>query len=183
MGESNLATAVTPETTDQYLTFTLDSESFATEISKVREVLEYTQITKVPRVPDFLRGVINLRGSVVPVVDLRLQFGMPELKPTIDTCIIILELELNGQQLLLGALADSVQEVIELSSGGLEQPPSLGNQVDTRFIKSMAKHEGRFVIILDINQIFSIQALDQAYRLKESGDVVLPGRGAYAPAV
>lgn len=170
MGEANVVMAGAGESVEQYLTFTLDNESFATEISKVREVLEYTQITKVPRVPAFLRGVINLRGSVVPVVDLRLQFGMPELKPTIDTCIIILELELGGQQLLLGALADSVQEVIELSSAGLEQPPSLGNQIDTRFIKSMAKHEGRFVIVLDINQIFSSQALDQAFRMQESSE-------------
>ncbi|MCP4041146.1 MAG: chemotaxis protein CheW, partial [Gammaproteobacteria bacterium] len=107
----------------QYLTFTLDGESFATEIAQVREVLEFCRITKVPRTPDYMRGVINLRGSVVPVVDLRLQFGMQATEPTIDTCIVIVEVRIDGQSTVLGALADSVQEVIEFRRDQLEPAP------------------------------------------------------------
>ena len=98
----------------QFLSFTLDQEVFALEISKVREVLEVERITKVPQTPEFLKGVINLRGSVVPVVDLRLKFGLGETSSTVDTCIIIVEIQMEDSQTLIGALADSVQEVFDL---------------------------------------------------------------------
>src|SRR3989304_1329922 len=103
--------------TTQYLTYKLGAEVFALDISKVREVLDFTTVTKVPRTPDFMRGVINLRGSVVPVVDMRLKFGMSRTEQTVNTCIIIVEINLDGERLILGALADSVQEVIELEPG------------------------------------------------------------------
>src|SRR5512139_1961929 len=96
--------------TSQYLTFTLDGELFALDIAKVREVLEFTGVTKVPRTPDFLRGVINLRGNVVPVVDLRLKFGMTRTERSVNTCVIIVEVSVDGETTILGALADSVQE-------------------------------------------------------------------------
>ncbi len=139
----------------QYLTFTLDGEAFATEIAQVREVLEFSRITKVPRTPDYMRGVINLRGSVVPVVDLRLQFGMQATEPTIDTCIVIVEVRIDDQPTVLGALADSVQEVIELRADQLEPAPRLGARVNTEFIRAMGKQDDRFVIILDMNRVFS----------------------------
>jgi purine-binding chemotaxis protein CheW len=97
----------------QHLTFKLDEEVFALDISKVREVLEYTTVTKVPQTPDFMCGVINLRGGVVPVVDLRLKFDMAEAEKTVNTCIIIVEVTLDGESAVLGALVDSVQEVFE----------------------------------------------------------------------
>ncbi len=100
--------------TTQYLTFKLEEEIFALDISKVREVLDFTAITKVPRTPEFMRGVINLRGNVVPVVDMRLKFGMTKTENTVNTCIIIVEINLDGETTVLGALADAVQEVIEL---------------------------------------------------------------------
>src|SRR5574342_727501 len=103
--------------TTQYLTFKLGDEVFALDITKVREVLDFTAITKVPRTPDFMRGVINLRGSVVPVVDLRLKFGMKATEKTVNTCIIITEVTVDSETTVLGALADSVQEVIELERG------------------------------------------------------------------
>ena len=105
------------EQTAQYLTFRLGEEVFALDIAQVREVLDYTAITRVPRMPEFMRGVINLRGSVVPVVDLRLKFGMAMTERTVNTCIIIAEVAIGGERTLLGALADSVQEVSILRRG------------------------------------------------------------------
>src|SRR5512136_522297 len=104
------------EQTTQYLTFKLDEEVFALDIGKVREVLDFTTVTKVPRTPEFMRGVINLRGSVVPVVDLRLKFGMAVTEKTVNTCVIITEINVDEETTLVGALADSVQEVIDLGA-------------------------------------------------------------------
>ncbi|MEN6483854.1 MAG: chemotaxis protein CheW, partial [Syntrophobacteraceae bacterium] len=115
--------------TTQYLTFRLDREVFALEISKVREVLDFTNITKVPQTPDFMLGVINLRGSVVPVVDMRLKFGMSATETTVNTCIVIVEIELDGEKTILGALADSVQEVIDLEADQIEPPPRIGTRL------------------------------------------------------
>ncbi len=139
----------------QYLTFTLDKEQFAVDISKVREVLEFTSATKVPRTPDFMRGVINLRGSVVPVVDLRLKFGMARTERTIDTCVVITEVEANGEKIVLGALADSVQEVIELEAKNIEPPPKMGTRVNIDFIRGIGKREEQFLIILDIDRVLT----------------------------
>ncbi|MBL4710905.1 MAG: chemotaxis protein CheW [Gammaproteobacteria bacterium] len=140
----------------QYLTFRLDGEAFATEISKVREVLEYTKITRVPRTPCFMRGVINLRGSVVPVIDLRMQFGLPPGKRTIDTCIIILEVNIDEKLTVLGALADSVQEVIDFETEQLSDAPALGTRINNQFISAMGKIDERFVMILDLDSVFKI---------------------------
>ncbi len=147
--------------TVQYLTFKLDGESFATEISKVREVLEYTQITPVPRSPDFMRGVINLRGSVVPVVDLRLQFGMAATEQTVDSCIIIIEVNIEGTSTVLGALADSVQEVINLKKEQLEPAPSFGTRIDNDFVQHMGKVGDQFIMVLDINKVFSLEQINR----------------------
>jgi len=149
------------EDTVQYLTFKLDGESFATEISKVREVLEYTQVTPVPRTPEFMQGVINLRGSVVPVVDLRLQFGMPTIAPTVDSCIIIIEVKIEGCSTVLGALADSVQEVINLKTEQLEPAPSFGTRIDNNFVQHMGKVGDRFIMVLDINKVFSLEQINK----------------------
>lgn len=154
----------------QYLTFTLDGEAFATEIAQVREVLEFSRVTKVPRTPDYMRGVINLRGSVVPVVDLRLQFGIEETEPTIDTCIVIVEVLIDDQPTVLGALADSVQEVIEFRQDQLEPAPRLGTRVKTEFIQAMGKHDDRFVIILDMNRVFSEDQLTELQDADRAGD-------------
>jgi len=156
----------------QYLTFKLDGESFATEISKVREVLEYTDVTPVPKSPEFMQGVINLRGSVVPVVDLRLQFGMPTIEPTVDSCIIIIEVNIEGKSTVLGALADSVQEVIDLRHEQLEPAPSFGARIDNAFVQYMGKIEDRFVIILDMNKVFSLEQIKKVEKTEDvSGDV------------
>ena len=168
MTDASSSTARTQTEPAQYLTFTLDGEVFATEIEKVREVLEYRDVTKVPRTPDFMRGVINLRGNVVPVVDPRLQFGMEQAEPTIDTCIVIVEVRIDDESTLLGAIADSVQEVIDLDASQLEPPPRLGTRVHTDFIRAMGKHHDGFVIILDMDRVFSEEQLAS---VRSTGDL------------
>ena len=141
--------------TMQYLTFRLGDEVFALDITKVREVLDFTTVTRVPRTPEFMRGVINLRGRVVPVVDLRLKFGMSRTENTVNTCIIIVEVMVDGDTTVLGALADSVQEVIDLGPENIEPAPRIGTKLRTEFITGMGKQNDRFVIILDIDRVFS----------------------------
>ncbi|MBF0558964.1 MAG: chemotaxis protein CheW [Nitrospirae bacterium] len=145
--------------TTQYLTFKLEDEVFALDISKVREVLDFATVTKVPRTPEFMRGVINLRGSVVPVVDMRLKFGMSKTEKTVNTCIIIVEISIEGESAILGALADSVQEVIDLEPAQIEPPPRIGTKLKTEFIRGMGKRNDQFVILLDIDKIFSADEL------------------------
>lgn len=143
----------------QYLTFALDGERYAVEISKVREVLEFTTVNRVPRTPEYLRGMINLRGNIVPVIDLRLKLGMSRTERTVDTCVIITEVDVDGERLVLGALADSVQEVIELDAASIAPPPRMGTRVDTRFIRGMGKREDQFLVILDIELVLSEEEL------------------------
>lgn len=140
---------------NQYLTFKLDDETFALTIGKVREVLDFTSVTRVPQTPKYMRGVINLRGSVVPVMDLNLKFGMAQTEQTVNTCIIIVEIDMDGETTILGALADSVQEVLELEPEQIEPPPKIGAKLRTEFIKGMGKHNDEFIIILDIDRVFS----------------------------
>lgn len=146
-------------TMNQYLTFTLNKDIYALDISSVREVLELTPITRIPRTPKFMRGVINLRGHAVPVVDMRLKFGMSKTEDTINTCIIIVEVLFDGDSTVMGALADSVREVIELTEGMIEEPPRMGTTIKTDFIRGMGKQDDEFVIILDINKILSVEEL------------------------
>ena len=150
--------------TTQYLTFKLDDEVFALDITKVREVLDFTTITKVPRTPEFMRGVINLRGSVVPVVDLRIKFGLTKTEKTVNTCIIITEVTVDNETTVLGALADSVQEVLDLSPEQIEPAPKIGTKLNTEFIKGMGKQNDRFIIILDIDKVFSTEELVMVHK-------------------
>ncbi len=154
----------------QFLTFTLDTEQYAVEVEKVREVLEYTTVTKVPNTSEFMRGVINLRGSVVPVVDLRLKFGMAATEKTIDTSIIVMEIDINEETVVLGTLADSVQEVIDLPLNQIEPPPKVGTQIDADFIKGIGKQDERFLIILDINKVFSLEEISAVLEREESNE-------------
>lgn len=143
----------------QYLTFKLGEEVFALDVSQVREVLDLSPITRVPKAPEFMRGVINVRGSVVPVVDLRLKFGLPKTENTVDTRIVVMEIDLDGETTVLGALADSVDEVIELEPDRIEDPPRIGSRWRTEFIRGIGKRDDTFVILLDIDRIFSTDEL------------------------
>jgi purine-binding chemotaxis protein CheW len=153
--------------TSQYLTFKLEEEVFALDIGKVREVLDFTAVTKVPQTPDFMLGVINLRGSVVPVVDMRLKFGMTRTETTVNTCFIIVEIAIDGETTVLGALVDSVQEVMDLDPDQIEPPPRIGTRLKTRFIKGMGKRDNQFIIILDIDKVFSADELAMVREMEE----------------
>ena len=167
-----MAGATILETT-QYLTFRLGGEVYALDIGKVREVLDFTTATKVPRTPDFMRGVINLRGSVVPVVDLRLKFGMSATEKTVNTCVIITEVTVDGDTTVLGALADSVQEVIDLLPSDISPAPKIGTRLRTEFIRGMGKRDDRFIIILDIDRVFSSDELALVQENRAEGAVAV----------
>jgi len=146
--------------TTQYLTFRLEEELFALDIGKVREVLDFTSPTRIPQTPDYMRGVINLRGSVVPVVDLRLKLGMVMAEKTVHTCVIIVEVEMGGEKVVMGAMADAVQEVLDLEPDQIEPAPRIGTGLDTDFVNGMGKHGDQFIIILDIDKVFSIDDME-----------------------
>lgn len=151
----------------QYLTFMLGEELFSLEIARVREVLDYTTITRVPRTPLYVQGVINLRGGVVPVVDLRLKFDMPAASITVNTCIIIVEALVDGDMIVLGLLADSVQGVLDLDRESIKPAPRIGTKLDTGFIKGMGRQNDRFIIILDIDRVFSADELGMAQGVRD----------------
>ncbi len=163
------------ETTRQYLTFTLGEEVFALDVSNVREILEFSAVTKVPRTPDYMRGVINLRGSVVPVIDMRLKFGMSETVKSISTCIVVVEVNHDGETMVIGILTDSVQEVFELEPANIEPPPKIGTELNAEFIKGMGKKGDAFIIILDVDRVFSIEELSNLDGCEEKEAAVQNG--------
>lgn len=145
--------------TTQYLTFTLAEDIFAIDVTMAREILDVCDVTRVPQTPDYMLGVINLRGSVVPVIDMRLKFGMDHVERTRDSCIVVVEVDVDGESVVVGALADSVREVLDLEPSQIEPPPRIGTRLNTEFIKGMGNLDDRFVIILDINRVFSAEEL------------------------
>jgi|SRR5947209_744955 len=140
---------------EQHLTFFIGREEYAVGILRVREIIEYTDVTRVPGVPAHIRGVINLRGSVVPVVDLGSKFGAEHAVATRTSCIVIVETHLDGQMLVAGVLADSVSQVVDISSDEIEPPPPFGTGVRVDFLTGMGKLDGRLVLILDIDRVLS----------------------------
>lgn len=153
--------------TTQYLTFKLEEEVFAVDVAKIREILDFTLATKVPGTPEFMRGVINVRGNVVPVVDMRLKFGLSMTEKTVDTCIVVMEIAVEDDKTILGALVDSVQEVFELEANQIEPPPRIGSRWRTEFIKGIGKRNDELIIILDIDRVFSSTELGV---IQEAGD-------------
>jgi len=144
---------------NQYLTFDLDGEIFAIEVSKVREILDFTEVTCVPQMPTYMRGVINLRGSVVPVIDMRSKFGLDTAEDTVDTCIIIVEVQIDNETSVIGALVDSVQEVLDIEGDQIEPPPRMGSRMKSEFLDGMGKHDERFIMVLNIDKVFSSEEL------------------------
>jgi purine-binding chemotaxis protein CheW len=149
----------------QFLSFNLDQVDYAVGILQVREILQYEPVTRVPSVPRSVRGVINLRGSVVPVVDLSLKFGLPETPVSRRTCILIVEARLDGEPTVLGVLADSVSEVLELGDADIEPPPAFGTRVKLDYLTGMGKVDGRFVLLIDLDRVLSADEKDLAGRL------------------
>lgn len=145
------------DTLNAFLSFRLAEEVFAINVAKVLEILEVPPITKVPRSPDYMRGVINLRGNVLPVVDTRLKFGLAQAPDTVNTCIIVMDIEIDGEDLKIGALVDAVQEVLEISESQIKPPPSIGHKYKSGFIRGMTKIEEHFLMILDVDKVFSTE--------------------------
>mgnify|MGYP001453240154 CR=1 FL=1 len=139
---------------DQYLTFKIDEEYFTVNVHNVREILEYTKITKMPDAPHFMRGIINVRGSVIPVIDLRLKFGMEETEAKNSTRIIVMEIQGEGRTLVIGSLADSVKEVIEITPDQIEPPPEMGTRWKKDYILGVGKYHDEFIMLLDIKKLF-----------------------------
>lgn len=150
-----------------YLSFHLGEEEFATHVSKVLNILEMTKITEVPKAPDYMKGVINLRGTVLPVVDTRIKFGMTPTVYTPNTCIVVMEVEMDGDIVQVGALVDSVQAVLEIEDSQIQPPPSIGSKYKSDFIYGMAKIDERFIMLLDMVKVFST---DEIISLKEKTD-------------
>lgn len=148
-----------PEVIKQYLTFRIGNEHYGLELSQTREIIEYSGITEVPLMPNFLRGVINLRGEVVPVIDLAVRLGRKSIEVQKRTCIIVVELQNNEQNHVLGLLADAVSEVIDMDDENIEDAPSFGANIRAEFIQGIAKREDEFVVLLDANNALSIREL------------------------
>lgn len=143
----------------EYLTFKLDGDEFAVDVLKTREIVDLRDVTKVPQSPDFMLGVINLRGSVVPVIDLRLKFGMEKADTSQSTSIVVMDVLVGGESIIVGAQVDSVEEVMELDDSQIEPAPRIGTRLNTEFIKGMGKQDEQFLIILDIDRVFSSDEL------------------------
>ncbi len=150
-----------------YLTFKLDKEIFGSTVNRVSEIVEVPKITKVPKAPEYMRGVINLRGKVLPVIDTRIKFGMTSVQDTVDTCIVVLDIEMEGENITIGALVDGVSEVLTIDDSRIESAPSLGNKYKSEVIDGMYKHDEDFIMLLNIDKVFSG---DEVVLLAESAE-------------
>jgi purine-binding chemotaxis protein CheW len=150
---------------NSYLTFKLGDEVFAANVAKVLNILEMTKITKVPKAPTYMKGVINLRGSVLPLIDTRIKFEMEETIYTSNTCILVLDINMNGESVHVGALVDSVQEVLEIEDKNIQPSPSIGTKYKSEFIDGMAKVDDNFIMLLNMDLVFST---DELSLLKDS---------------
>jgi purine-binding chemotaxis protein CheW len=164
------ATRLTASTTGQYLTFTLRAETYAIGILNIKEIIEYGQVTEVPLVPEFIRGVINLRGSVLPVIDLASRFGRPRNETTRRTCIVVLEVEAGGMHHDVGIVVDAVNAVLEIVDADIEPAPAFGAQISTEFIAGMGNVGGRFVVILNVHNVLSVDELSAVVAMGRATD-------------
>lgn len=140
---------------NSYLSFKLGEEEFAAHVGKVLNILEMTKITEVPKAPNYMKGVINLRGTVLPVIDTRIKFGMPPTVYTTNTCIIVLDIDMDGESIHVGALVDSVQAVLEIEKAQIMPPPSIGSKYKSEFIEGVANIDDKFIMILNMDRVFS----------------------------
>ena len=162
----------------QYLTFLLGGEMFAVGILNIKEIIEYGSVTEIPMVPPFIRGVINLRGAVVPVIDLASRFGGKRSEISRRTCIVIIELAENDERQDIGVVVDAVSEVLEIPASEIEPPPSFGARIRADFIKGMGKVNGKFVIILNVAKVLSIDEIALLGQISSGGNGSSPGETA-----
>lgn len=146
---------------NSYLSFKLGKEVYASHVSKVLNILEMVRVTEVPKTPSFMKGVINLRGMVLPVIDIRLKFGMSETEYTDKTCIVVLELDMDDERVYAGALVDEVVAVVELDNKEIEPQPGIGSKYTSDVIYGMAKNGDKFIMLLDMEKVFSDMELNQ----------------------
>lgn len=143
----------------QYLTFRVDGDTLGVKLEEVKEVIEIRTITALPRTPNYVRGVINLRGQIIPVIDLKLKFSMGLTEFTVDSCIVLIEMSINDDVQFVGALADSVREVVDMFPKDISQPPKMGSSVDVKFVAGMGRHEDEFFTVLNTATLFSMDEL------------------------
>jgi purine-binding chemotaxis protein CheW len=156
--------------TQQYLTFFTAGEEYAFDLLKVKEIIEYTTVTAVPNTPPWICGVTNLRGSVVPVVDLAVKFGLPASTITKLSCIVVTEVQSGSDELTMGVLADSVSQVMDYSEDDIEDPPSFGTRVKVEYLLGMGPMGKKFCLILDIDKVLSTDELLAVTEIVEQGE-------------
>lgn len=148
------------EVLESFLSFKLNDEMFAINVGKVMEILEVPKITKVPQAPDYMIGVINLRGLVLPVIDTRIKFGMQAFEFNVNTCVLVLNVEMGDEKLVVGAIVDMVLEVFEIEKSNIQPSPSLGAKYNPEFISGMIKENDQFMMVLNIDKVFSAEELE-----------------------
>ena len=153
--QSTAAESVKHSQVGKYLTFALATEEYGLPVLKVREIIKLMPITAVPQVPPHVRGVINLRGKVIPVIDLRLKFGLPSQEDTEQTCIIVVQVATANEKVMMGLLVDGVSEVLNISSQDIEDPPAFGERISTEYMRGVAKIKGTVKILLDIDRVLT----------------------------
>ncbi|MCK4922372.1 MAG: chemotaxis protein CheW [Bacteroidales bacterium] len=154
---------------NSFLSFTLSGEYFAANVAKVINILEMVKITKVPQSPNYVLGVINLRGSALPLIDLRTKFGMKQVEDTSNTCILVLDIEIENELLQMGARVDSVKAVLEINSDNIQPPPSIGSKYQSEYIYGMSMYSEEFIMLLDMDKVFST---DEILELKKSSEKI-----------
>ncbi|MEM9829135.1 MAG: chemotaxis protein CheW [Bacteroidota bacterium] len=157
-------------TSQSYLTFKLDNEIFGSSVNRVLEIIEVPKITRVPQAPEFMRGVINLRGRVLPVIDTRIKFGMPGIEDTVDTCIVVLNVEVDNQEIVLGALVDAIQAVLDIEDQEIQDPPAFQSGYQSDLMTGMVKRDDNFILMLDMDKVFNSQEITM---LKESDSATI----------
>ncbi|MFI4859432.1 MAG: chemotaxis protein CheW [Phycisphaerales bacterium JB063] len=167
---SDTPTPVTNDTGGKYLTFRLDSEEYGIEILKAREIIGLMDITPVPRTPDYVRGVINLRGKIIPVYDMRQKFGMPACEDTVETCIIVVDIEVDATSTQIGILVDAVSEVLDIDGENIDASPMFGSHIEADFIRGIAKTDKGVIILLEVENALSTTDLNEASTLVASAD-------------
>lgn len=156
----------------KYLVFDLHGEECCIQVLKVREIIGVQDITAVPQTPEAVRGVINLRGKVIPVVDLRIKFGLPSVAYTSRTCIIVVQVQLSGRSLMMGIVVDSVAEVLNIAAADIEDTPNFGQGVATPYLLGMAKIKGKVKLLLDIDEVMTTQELQGLELFKKEEEAV-----------
>ncbi|HEU4559297.1 MAG TPA: chemotaxis protein CheW [Longimicrobium sp.] len=165
-----MSTATEAAEAGQYLTFRLAGEEYAVEILQAREILRYEEVTRVPTAPPSIRGVLNLRGRVVPVVDLAVKLGLPETPVTGRTCIVIMDVALDGERTVMGVIAEAVSQVVDLHPGDIEPPPPFGPRARVEFLRGMARVEGRFALLLDLDLLLATEDAAAAAAVAAAGE-------------